>query len=240
MSTKTIKLNKKGFDLSGITGKAPDAIDDTDFDVADKKKGKKKDTKKDEEAKVDDEFDELFKDIEKTGDKEIVKYDPIATLSKEELAERRSLIIKINRYQKAFPNELKEWKDKDFTKSTIPELENQLEDIKMTVSTSNTTDMGHVVYSGILNTIENVGGMLNLKLKGLSDIANHNMAIKNCVKECTIEYTSTKYVKPHMRLGLLTLGLCYQMDSLNRQKDVINDFLQGEIKEEKLEEYSDL
>lgn len=238
MSTKTIKLNKKGIDLSSITGKTPDAIDDPNFDVPDKK-GKKKD-KKDDEQKENDEFDDLFKDIEKSADKDIVKFDPMATLSKEEQVERRSLIIKITRYIKTFPNELKEWKDKDFTKLMIPELENQLEDIKMTVSTTNTTDMGQVVYSGILNTIENVGGMLNLKLKGLSDIANHNIAVKNCVKECTIEYTSTKYVKPHMRLGLLTLGLCYQIDSMNRQKDVINDFLQGEMKEEKLEEYSDL
>lgn len=239
MSTKTIKLNKKGIDLSGITGKIPDAIDDPNFDVS-KKKGKKKD-KKDEDTKIDDDFDDLFKDAPQlSGDKDVVKYDPITALTKEEQTERRSLIIKINRYIKAFPNELQEWKDKDFTKSIISELESQLEDIKMTVSTANTTDMGYVVYSGVLNTIENIGGMLNLKLKGLSDIANHNVAIKNCVKECTIEYTSTKYVKPHMRLGLLTLGLCYQIDSLNRQKDVINDFLQGDIKEEKLEEYSDL
>lgn len=239
MSTKTIKLNKKGIDLSGITGKIPDAIDDPNFDVS-KKKGKKKD-KKDEDTKIDDDFDDLFKDATQlSGDKDVVKYDPITALTKEEQTERRSLIIKINRYIKAFPNELQEWKDKDFTKSMISELESQLEDIKMTVSTANTTDMGYVVYSGVLNTIENIGGMLNLKLKGLSDIANHNAAIKNCVKECTIEYTSTKYVKPHMRLGLLTLGLCYQIDSLNRQKDVINDFLQGDIKEEKLEEYSDL
>jgi hypothetical protein len=249
--TKTIKLNRNNIDLSKIAH----------FDNKKSKNGNLDDI---------DEFDEIFgdeklqnedillNDFDKERPREqsitemattfdnnyappsIVKYDPINALSKEELTERRGLIIKINRYMKAFPKETDEWKMIDLKTLPMSTLENTLEDIKLTVSTNNTTDMGYVAYTGILNTVENFGGSLNLNLKGLSDIANQSIAIKNCVKECTIEYTSTKYVKPHMRLALLTLGLCYQVDGMNRQKEVINNFLKNEIKDEKVDEYKDL
>jgi hypothetical protein len=162
------------------------------------------------------------------------------TLSPEESAKRRELIIKINRYRQRFAKCCQEWDNVLLTDKPIPELENMLFDIRLTIQNDGVSEMGVLGYMQCLEMIEGFGPTLNMNLQGLSIIAMKQQSIRNCVDELCIEYTSSKLMPPHYRLAILTGGLMMNINNLNKEKQIYSTHANSELPEKLEIKYNDI
>lgn len=213
---KVIELNKNKHDISVVTGE------------------------KKEEEEVDLDF------LQQTSNYPImpmgmeIRTDPTCNLTPEQVKERRKLILHIQRYIKSFPKICKEWENVELNKKTIEELQNLLEEIKLTVGNSNSQQLGIFAYQSGMNMVESMGGMFNMELHGLTQTACQDPAIINCLKELSLEYMNLNYISPEKRLAVLTCGLALGIDRRNKQKKIIGGFLDQETEKDIEDEFKDL
>lgn len=163
----------------------------------------------------------------------------IPQVSIENTPERRCKIIMIHRYIKSFPIELSIF-NIDLETKTSEELDKLLEEIRLIVGNKNSTQLMFLGYQQGLSILENVGPLLNMDLQGIQLMAIQDRAIMDCVQELSIEYMSMKYMKPHIRLAILTGGLCMKVSNSNKTQKILNNFQEKEVQENIVEEYLDL
>lgn len=219
---KVIELNKKNINLDELF---------TD----------ENDESKEKTIQPENMFDEMFNNKDNVNFPKIPSHDiNNEPLTIEQTKERRKTMLHIQRYIKNFPDVCSEWKSIDLKLKTSEELNNILEEIKLTVGNCNANLMGIYAYEQSLEIIESIAPMLNMNLQGLSNIATRDKAIVDCVKECSLEFLSLEYVKPHIRLGILTGGLIMSLNNVNKKNNIIDNFLDNEISEDKIKSFENL
>lgn len=212
---KVIELNKNKYDISAITGE-----------------------KKEEDVKEDINMDFIPPPI--NGFPMQVVTDPICNLTPEQVKERRKLILHIQRYIQSFPKICEEWSRVDLKSKTIEQLQNIMEEIKLTVGNSNSQQLGIFAYQSGMNIVEGMGPMFKMDLTGLTATACQDRAIINCIKELSLEYMNLNYISPEKRLAVLTCGLALAIDRRNKQNNIIDSFLEQETDKDIVEEYKEL
>jgi hypothetical protein len=161
-------------------------------------------------------------------------------LSPEETKEKRKMIIHIKNYIKTFPDSLEEFKNMDLSYKTIPELNNLMEEIKLTVCNSNNGDLFLGLFHGGCDLLESVGPIVKYDLTGLKFIATKNENVIKCVKEISLEYQQLNYIRPEKRLLMLMLTLCYGVNNMNKINNNINNHLNKDIDNKISDKYNDL
>lgn len=218
--SKIIEIGKKSIDLSKIYKKTDD-----------------KDNKEPEEENntTSDYLDE-FMNMQK--DQFI---QPQIILTPEEIRIKRSKIIKIQRYIQNFNRDLKDFENINIADKSNEELDNIIQDIQLIIGNKNANNMIALGFTQGLGMLESAAPYLNMDLTGLSMIALKDEAIKDCIKELSIELMGDlKYVKPHIRLGLLTGALCFQLNNINKTNSIINNYIDKSINDDIKIKYNDL
>jgi hypothetical protein len=191
-----------------------------------------------ESAPKDAENDMLQELINQSQTPQPINYN--LSLSPEETAKRRELIIKINRYRQRFANNCQEWSNVLLTEKPIHELENMLFDIRLTIQNHGVSNLGLLGYQQALDMIEGFAPVLNMNLQGLSSIAMQQETIRNCVDELCIEHTSSTLMPPHYRLAILTGGIMMNLNNINKEKQIYNNHANTETPEKLEITYKDL
>jgi hypothetical protein len=218
-----IELGKKSFDLSSLK-KTPDnnSIDD------------KQEINEDIQENNDNDID-IFKEMYLN---QMETQKPI--LTPEEAKFRREKIIKIQRYIHNFENLLMEFKSIDLSSKSTEELENYLEEIRLIVNNKNSNNILVIGYNQGLGVIESMSPYLNMDLQGLSAICSRDQAINDCLKEISIEYLNSKYMKPTYRLAILTAGIALKLNSVNKSNVIINNYLDKKLDNDLEDKYNDI
>lgn len=217
-----IELGKKSFDLSIVKNNK-----DTNS-TEEKNYNEQKDTDNNNDNIIDD---DIFKDM-------FLNQKPI--LTPEEAKFRREKIIKIQRYIYNFENLLLEFKSIDLTTKSTEELENYLEEIRLIVNNKNSNNILVIGYNQGLGVLESISPYLNMDLQGLSAICSRDQAINDCLKEISIEYLNSKYMKPTYRLAILTAGIALKLNSVNKSNMIINNYLDKKLDNDFEEKYNDI
>ena len=220
-----IDLGTKKFDLSSI----------------------KKQTVEEDNKEDNKETPESIKEIEESDDflnsLQNFKYDfqpPEPILTPEEARSRREKIIKIQRYIQNFDSLLFEFKNIDYSSKKVEELDNYLEEIRLIVTNKNSNNLLGIGYTQGIGLIESMAPYLNMDLQGLSAICARNEAINDCLKEISIEYLNTRYMKPTYRIAILTAGIAIQLNSVNKSNKIINSYLDKKLDEDLKNKYNDI
>ena len=161
-------------------------------------------------------------------------------LSFDEVKEKRKLIIQIKNYVREFPQALQEFSTIDFKSKSIPDLNNYLEEIKITVCNKNSGGLMLGAFRASCNLLENVAPVVGFDLTGLGSIAIENKAIVDSVKEISLEYQNLNYIPPEKRLALMMLQMCYSLNSVNKYNKKMDNTLEKNIDENINDKYSDL
>jgi len=167
-----------------------------------------------------------------------IPFEPV--LSPEECKEKRKLIIHIRNYIKSFPDILDEFKNIDLSSKNINDLNNLIEEIKLTVCNSNNGDLFLGIFQGGCDIIENIAPMINYDLTGLKYIASKNDNVIKCVKEISLEYQQLNYIRPEKRLFLLMFAMCYGVNNMNKLNNHINTHLNSDIDVKINDKYNDI
>ncbi len=190
---------------------------------------------------------EIKKDIPEVQNNNFIPMPDLSTtyfiepiMTPEQAREKRKLIIHIKNYIKEFPNCLVEFKDINFTSKNIDELNNYLEEIKLTVCHSNSGGLMVGVFQGACDVLEKVAPIIRYDLTGLNNIACKNPNIINCVKEISLEYQNLNYISPDRRLALLMVQLCYALNSVNKTHNKANEKMEKTIPDNIVEKYVEL
>lgn len=165
---------------------------------------------------------------------------PEPVLSQEEIKEKRKLIIHIKNYLREFPSSLTEFKDIDYGSKTISQLNNYLDEIKLTVCHYNSGGLLLGVFQGSCDVLESAAPILNFDLSGLKYVASRDPGIINSVKEISLEYQNLNYIPPEKRLGLLMFQMCYALNSVNKTNKKIEEKLNKNVPNEINEKYIEI
>lgn len=161
-------------------------------------------------------------------------------LTSDEVKEKRKIIIQIKNYLREFPLALTDFNSIDYNNKNIHELNNYLDEIKISVCNSNSGGLMLGVFHGSCNVLENVAPMVGLDLTGLGEISLKNPSIVSCVKEISLEYQNLNYIPPEKRLALIMMQLCYSLNSANKYNKKLDNSLEKNINENINDKYSDL
>ena len=161
-------------------------------------------------------------------------------LTPDDVKEKRKIIIQIKNYLREFPQALTDFNSIDFNSKNINELNNYLDEIKISVCNSNSGGLMLGVFHGGCTFLESVAPVVGCDLTGLSDISLKNPSIVSCVKEISLEYQNLNYIPPEKRLALIMMQLCYSLNSANKYNKKLNNTLEKNINENLSDKYSDL
>jgi hypothetical protein len=225
--SKIIELGNKSLDLSSIINKK-----DQEEPIDNKNKESDEDLNKNDM----DFLDELHKNDVQNN----INIIPVPIITPEEAKNKRKKIIMIQRYIQNFELDLFEFKSIDFSQKNNIELDSYLEEIQLIIGNKNANNMLGIVYTHGLSMIESYGSYLNMDLQGLSMICIKDQAIRDCLKELSIEYMSLNYVKPQYRIAMLTLGIAMSIDGQNKENKIINNYVQKNITDDFKDKYSHL
>lgn len=226
--SKTIELGSKSFDLSSIINKKEQEEPNQETEK----------NNSDELAKQEIDFLDELRNNNIQNDICFIPQQPI--LTPEESKIRRMKIIKIQRYIQNFEFDLIEFKNIDFTQKNNIELDSYLDEIKLIIGNRNANNMLAIGYTHGLSLIEGIGPYLNMDLQGLSMVCIKDNAIRDCLKELSIEYMSMNYIKPQYRIIALTLVTALQLDNQNKENKIINNYIEKNINDDFKDKYSDL
>lgn len=169
-----------------------------------------------------------------------IPYIPTPILTPGEAREKRKTIIHIKNYIREFPDCLDEFKDINFTEKSQNELNNYLEEIRLTVCNSNNSDIFVGLFHGGCDVLEKSGHYIGYDLTGLSTIASKNKNVIKCVKEISLEYQQLNYIKPEKRLMLMMISLCYGVNYMNKMDKNVKLDAEKDIDNNLNKKYSDL
>jgi hypothetical protein len=161
-------------------------------------------------------------------------------LTVDEVKEKRKIIIQIKNYVREFPQVLQDFSTIDFNSKSIHDLNNYLEEIKITVCNRNSGGLLIGAFKAGCNVLENVAPVVGFDLTGLGNIAIENKAIVDSVKEISLEYQNLNYIPPEKRLALMMLQMCYALNSVNKYNKKMDNTLEKNIDENINDKYSDL
>ena len=155
------------------------------------------------------------------GDEEPANSAEPEPLSADEVRERRSLVRRIARYKKVFPEEVSELAAEleGLSYKSPEELSSLLEEVQFLVETRRSTAQARGLFLAGLTMGEAAGPYVGLKLQGLTATAANSDELLRTVDECALKYEGVVQVDPVARLAMAVGQLALAVDGSNRARE---------------------
>ena len=155
------------------------------------------------------------------GDEEPANSAEPEPLSADEVRERRTLVRRIARYKKVFPEEVSELAAEleGLSYKSPEELAALLEEIQFLVETRRSTAQARGLFLAGLTMGEAAGPYVGLKLQGLTATAANSDELLRTVDECALKYEGVVQVDPVARLAMAVGQLALAVDGANRARE---------------------
>jgi hypothetical protein len=139
-------------------------------------------------------------------------------LSADEVRERRTLVRRISRYKRIFPEECSELLDvlQGLGQKSPAELTELLAEVQFAVECRRSTGAARGLFVAGLQAGEFAGPFVGLKLNGLAATAATSAELLRTVDEVALKYESCVAVDPVARLAMAVGQLCLAIDGANR------------------------
>lgn len=124
----------------------------------------------------------------------------------EDLEKMRNLKQKIRLYKQHFPNETKDINVSNLDSMSVDDLNNKLQECRMSINTSNPTGLITLTYGAGIGIAENLSIFTPFRLQGLTQATATNESIRKALLELEIEYGNFNAIEsPEKRLVIATL-----------------------------------
>ena len=153
-----------------------------------------------------------------TGDAAPEEPEP---LSPDQVRERRTLVRRIARYKKVFPEEVSELGTEleGLMYKSPEELAALLEEVQFLVETRRSTAQARGLFLAGLTMGEASGGYVGLKLQGLTATAASSEELLRSVDEVALKYEGVVQLDPAARLLMAVGQLVLAVDASNRARE---------------------
>lgn len=154
-----------------------------------------------------------------TPDVEDVKKDE-TKVSRTNFKEKRTIIVKINRYRSLFKEELTDLEDdfKDLNAKTILQLENLLNDIQFNVESRRSMNSSRTLFLSGISLVEMTGSLAGLELHGMTQVCSQSPDLMKNVDEVALKYDYVAQIDPVVRLAMSVGQIALVVDASNRNK----------------------
>jgi hypothetical protein len=122
----------------------------------------------------------------------------------------------------------------------LPELKRLLQEISITVSARTSGNMARRNFNALINGLECAAPILNMNLRGLSQIIEADNEVAECIEELNIKYDVMKYTPPEVRLFLLTSNLVIAVNRENKKLQKVVEILAEPVPQDHINKFNDL
>ena len=150
--------------------------------------------------------------------------------------ERRQLIDRIKKYRQGFDAAKALPFNEDMSTERLRSL---LDDIRLCISSRNTSLIFRSGYLTAVKGVELVGTKTGLRCYGLADALGKSNEVSDLLKEIEAE-VGIKYVSPWKRLAFITVTTAVVLDGMNRRAEVLATYKQEAVNPVLDERYKDL
>ena len=150
--------------------------------------------------------------------------------------ERRQLIDKIKKYRTGFDAARALPFNEDMPTDKLRSL---LDDIRLTISSRNTSLLFRNGYLTMTKGVELVGAKAGVKCYGLADTLSKSAEVSDLLKEMEAEI-GIKYISPWKRLVFLTISTAVVLHGLNQRAEVLAEYKAAPVNPSLDAKYKDL
>ena len=150
--------------------------------------------------------------------------------------ERRQLIDKIKKYRQGFDAAKALPFNEDMSTDKLRSL---LDDIRLCISSRNTSLIFRSGYLTAVKGVELVGTKTGLRCYGLSDALGKSVEVADLLKEIEAE-VGIKYISPWKRLAFITVTTAVVLDGMNRRAELLATYKSEPVNQVLDEKYKDL
>jgi len=139
----------------------------------------------------------------------------------DEVKARRVLSRRISRYTVIFPEEVSDIAAEleNLHLKSPEELQHLLDEVTFLVETRRSSAQSRGLFLAALSVGEAGGGLVGLKLAGLSHFASQSADLLTCVDEVSLKYSTICQLDPISRLSLSLAQLVVAVDASNRARE---------------------
>ena len=150
--------------------------------------------------------------------------------------ERRELIDKIKKYRLSFEAVRALPFNEDMSTEKLRSL---LDDIRLSISSRNTSLIFRSGYLTAVKGVELVGTKTGLRCYGLADALGKSAEVADLLRELEAEI-GIKYVSPWKRLAFITVTTAVVLDGMNRRSELLATYKSEPVSPVLDEKYKDL
>ena len=138
----------------------------------------------------------------------------------EDREERRQLIDKIKKYRQGFDAARALPFHEDMPTDKLRAL---LDDIRLSISSRNTSLIFRSGYLTAVKGVEIVGSKVGMRCYGLADALGKSAEVSDLLREIEAE-VGIKYISPWKRLAFITVSTAVVLDGMNRRAETLASF----------------
>ena len=150
--------------------------------------------------------------------------------------ERRELIDKIKKYRQGFDAARALPFNEEMSTDKLRSL---LDDIRLCISSRNTSLIFRSGYLTAVKGVELVGSKTGLRCYGLADALGKRVEVADLLKEIEAE-VGIKYISPWKRLAFITVSTAVVLDGMNRRAELLATYKAEPVSPVLDEKYKDL
>ena len=163
--------------------------------------------------------------------------DDTPQLTPEQRISRHKVYLLVQEYMHSFPTKLEKFKLEPIDDLDEEELKELLEEMKMTLRSTNTIDLWSAMFFCGLGTAEQIIPTFTpLKLSGMTELAKLDESLNDAVREMALEQGGLQFLSPTYRIMLGLGKVAFQAHTINSMQQE----MQKPIKSEMAEKYGDL
>ena len=151
-------------------------------------------------------------------------------------ADRRQIIDKIKKYRQGFDAARALPFNEDMSTEKLRSL---LDDIRLSISSRNTSLIFRSGYLTAVKGVELVGTKTGLRCYGLADALGKSVEVADLLKEIEAE-CGLRYVSPWKRLAFVTVTTAVVLDGMNRRAELLAQYKSEAVSPVLDEKYKDL
>ena len=150
--------------------------------------------------------------------------------------ERRQIIDKIKKYRQGFDAARALPFDESMSTDRLRSL---LDDIRLSISSRNTSLIFRSGYLTAVKGVEIVGSKAGMRCYGLADTLGKSVEVSDLLKEIEAE-VGIKYISPWKRLAFITVSTAVVLDGMNRRAETLASFKSEPVSPVLDDRYKDL
>ena len=150
--------------------------------------------------------------------------------------ERRQLVDKIKKYRLGWDSVRALPFDEDMPTERLRSL---LDDIRLSISSRNTSLIFRSGYLTAVKGVEIVGSKAGMRCYGLADTLGKSVEVSDLLKEIEAE-VGIKYISPWKRLAFITVSTAVVLDGMSRRAETLASFKSETVSPVLDERYKDL